>query len=60
VEAICKEFISNFTKVNVEANIASASKKLSQILISNFKNDKEALLRFDLSGKNSCYLDVFA
>ena len=43
-----------------DSNIASAVKKFTQILSSSFKSDKEALLRFDASGKNSCAVDVFA
>jgi hypothetical protein len=60
VEAKCKAFVAAFSQVSADTNIASAVKKLSQILNSSFKSDKEALLHFDPSGKNSCALDVFA
>ena len=60
VEAQCKALVAAFSQVPADANIASAVKKLSQILNSSFKSDKEALLRFDPSGNNSCAVDVFA
>ena len=46
--------------MSADANIGSAVKKLTQILNSSFKSDKDSLLRFDPSGKNSCAVDVFA
>jgi hypothetical protein len=60
VEVQCKALVAAFSQVSADTNISSAVKKLSQILNSSFKSDKEALLRFDPSGKNSCAVDVFA